>query len=74
MNQLGDPIPEGQYILNDTLKIYVDRTGDKTILQLEPGRGLEITTSVQEGKDQWKIWYLISTTESAGTIKRAPKE
>ena len=75
MNQLGESILEGAYILNNALRIKIKSVKGNPSIYLRSSLGsdryIKIHTSVQNGSS-WKIWYFVNKKEIVATIKKAP--
>lgn len=68
MNQLGEAVPEGKYLLGDMLFIDIEKRDNQLVIKMGQAGVVEITTSVQQGSE-WKIWYRINKKELSATIK-----
>lgn len=72
MSRLGDVVPDGRYLLDNSVLIDIESEGDRLFIKMNQWKNLEITTSVQE-QDSWKIWYRGHGQEASGTINKYRK-
>jgi len=72
MNQLGEPLAEGKYLLNETIVVAIERRKDKLCIHMGGNSFVEITTSV-DMSSKWKVWYLLDKRETTGTLQRVSK-
>jgi hypothetical protein len=72
MNQLGEAIPAGEYVLNGAMHVSIEVENKKRCINMGQPRRIEITASVKEGVG-WKIWYVLDKSERVGTVVKAPK-
>lgn len=69
MNQLGESVPDGRYLLGSSLYVDIETCDNRLVIKMGHGRTIEITTSIQQGKE-WKIWYCPNGQEVSAIIKK----